>query len=633
MPLLIILSPLISFIIIALFGRRLGDFTSGVINAIGGILSFIFAFMVFLNLKSPEDIILYKFLPVSHTSIDMGLYIDRLSISTTLVVSFVSSVIFVYAIGYMRYLFGNWTFKFFAYFSLFLFSMLLILLGDSLILIFFGWEGVGLASYLLIGYFHEEKFATKAALEAFVMNRIGDWSFILGIIYTFWLFGTISLPKLFENATYTPGITVATLLLFGGAVGKSGQLPLHTWLPNAMAGPTPVSALLHAATMVAAGVYMVARLYPIFSLSNTTLTYIAITGIITMLFAALVATVHDDIKKIIAFSTMSQLAIMFVALGMGFPTSAIFHLDMHAFFKALLFLSAGAVITGLHHHTQNIFDMGGLKKYMPITFISFMIGALALSGFPPFAGYFSKDGIVSSVMDKNVLVAILILITSLLTAYYITREAFVVFFGQGHYHEEPHEVDSIMSYPLIILSFLSLTSGFLLWNYYSYMHQSIEPPIEFFKNSIMGIIVAIIGIGLSYILYVKKLIDPKTLYEIFKPIHKLMKSQFYTEALYHNIIAKGYLKLSNLIYKLIDRILIDGFINLVARVFMYLVRILWEFIDIKFIDIFIHELVLWTFSFGRRLRIIQSGYLNQYVLFILIGIVIILGFVIRGMGL
>jgi NADH dehydrogenase subunit L (EC 1.6.5.3) len=427
---LILLFPLLSFITIGLFGRRIGDFASGVINAGAGILSFIVALITMLSMKGPEDIVFYKFLPLSNTSVDIGIYIDKLSISTTVTVTFVASVIFVYAIGYMRYLFGSWTFKFFAYFSLFLFSMLLILLGDSLILMFFGWEGVGLASYLLIGYFHEEKFATKASLEAFVMNRIGDWSFILGIIYTFWLFGTLSLPKLFENASYVPGITLATLLLFGGAVGKSGQIPLHTWLPNAMAGPTPVSALLHAATMVAAGVYMVARLYPIFSLSSTTLSYITITGVVTMLFAALVATVHDDIKKIIAFSTMSQLAIMFTALGMGFPTAAMFHLTTHAFFKALLFLAAGAVITGLHHHTQNIFEMGGIKKYMPITFGAFMIGALALSGFPPFAGYFSKDAIASSVMDKNTLVATLILIASLLTAYYITREAFVVFLGE-----------------------------------------------------------------------------------------------------------------------------------------------------------------------------------------------------------
>ena len=633
MPTLILLFPLLSFITIGLFGRRLGDFTSGLINAVAGILSFIAALITMLNLKAPEDIILYKFLPVSHTSIDIGIYVDRLSISTTLTVTFVASVIFVYAIGYMRYLFGNWTFKFFAYFSLFLFSMLLILLGDSLILMFFGWEGVGLASYLLIGYFHEEKFATKASLEAFVMNRIGDWSFILGIIYTFWLFGTLSLPKLFENASYIPGITLATLLLFGGAVGKSGQLPLHTWLPNAMAGPTPVSALLHAATMVAAGVYMVARLYPLFSLSHTTLSYITITGVITMVFAALVATVHDDIKKIIAFSTMSQLAIMFTALGMGFPTAAMFHLTTHAFFKALLFLAAGAVITGLHHHTQNIFEMGGLKKYMPITFGAFMIGALALSGFPPFAGYFSKDAIVSSIMDKSSLVATMILFTSMLTAYYITREAFVVFLGQGHYHEEPHEVESIMTLPMLILSFLSLVGGFLLWSYFTYMNSPIEPPSSFIIHSIYGIIVAVVGISLSYLLYVKKIIDPNTLYELFKPIHSFVKSQFYTEYIYHNIFAKGYLAISRLVYKIVDRILIDGFVNGVAKLFMLLVRFVWEFIDIRFIDIIIHKLVIWTFSFGRKMRIIQSGYLNQYIFVVLIGIVVILGLIIKGMRL
>jgi len=633
MPSLILLFPLLSFIIIGLFGKRLGDFTSGVINATAGILSFLVALLTMLNLKAPEDIIFYKFLPISNTSIDMGIYIDRLSITTTVTVTFVASVIFVYAIGYMRYLFGNWTFKFFAYFSLFLFSMLLILLGDSLVLMFFGWEGVGLASYLLIGYFHEEKFATKASLEAFVMNRIGDWSFILGIIYTFWLFGSVSLPKLFESASYVPGITMATLLLFGGAVGKSGQLPLHTWLPNAMAGPTPVSALLHAATMVAAGVYMVARLYPIFSLSSTTLTYITITGILTMLFAALVATVHDDIKKIIAFSTMSQLAIMFTALGMGFPTAAMFHLTTHAFFKALLFLGAGAVITGLHHHTQNIFEMGGLKKYMPITFVAFMTGAFALSGFPPFAGYFSKDAIVSSVMDKSTLVATVILITSLLTAYYITREAFVVFLGNAHYHEEPHEVEPIMSFPMLILSFLSLTGGFLLWSYFSYLNSDIESPMSFVLHSFYGILVAVIGISVSYALYVKKLIDPNTLYELFKPIHKLMKSQFYTEYLYHNIIAKGYLAVSKLIYKIVDRIMIDGFVNGLAKIFMVLVRFVWEFMDIRFIDIIIHKLVIWTFSFSRKLKVIQSGYLNQYIFVILLGIVIILGLIVKGMRL
>ena len=630
---LILLFPLLSFITISLFGRRIGDFASGVINATAGILSFIVALISMLSMKEPEDIVFYKFLPLSNTSVDIGIYIDKLSITTTVTVTFVASVIFVYAIGYMRYLFGKWTFKFFAYFSLFLFSMLLILLGDSLILMFFGWEGVGLASYLLIGYFHEEKFATKASLEAFVMNRIGDWSFILGIIYTFWLFGTLSLPKLFENANYVPGITLATLLLFGGAVGKSGQLPLHTWLPNAMAGPTPVSALLHAATMVAAGVYMVARLYPIFSLSQTTLSYIAITGVVTMLFAALVATVHDDIKKIIAFSTMSQLAIMFTALGMGFPTAAMFHLTTHAFFKALLFLAAGAVITGLHHHTQNIFEMGGLKKYMPITFSAFMIGALALSGFPPFAGYFSKDAIVSLIMDKNTLVATLILVTSMLTAYYITREAFVVFLGEGHYHEEPHEVEPIMSFPMLILSFLSLMGGFLLWNYFSYMNSSIEPPSSLMAHSIYGIIVAILGISFSYLLYVKKIVDPNTLYELFKPIHTLVKSQFYTEYIYHNIIAKGYLAISRLIYKAVDRIIIDGFVNGVAKVFMILVRFVWEFIDIRFIDIILHKIVMWTFSFGRKLKIIQSGYLNQYIFVILLGIVIILGLIIKGMRL
>ncbi|MFN3814516.1 MAG: NADH-quinone oxidoreductase subunit L, partial [Aquificaceae bacterium] len=302
--------------------------------------------------------------------------------------------------------------------------------------IFFGWEGVGLASYLLIGYFHTQKKAANASLEAFTLNRIGDWFFLFGIIASFYLFGSLSLLDIFGKVSEVDKalLGLACLLLFGGAVGKSGQIPLHTWLPNAMAGPTPVSALLHAATMVAAGVYMVARLYPMFESAPQSLKVVALIGGLTALFAALAATSHTDIKKIIAFSTMSQLGLMFLALGLGDKMSAMFHLTTHAFFKALLFLSAGSIIHAFHHHVHDIYEVGNLKKYMPITYASFLVGALALAGIFPLSGFWSKDLIVATAYEVSFGWGVLVSLVSFLTAYYIFREGFVMFHGKERHH-------------------------------------------------------------------------------------------------------------------------------------------------------------------------------------------------------
>ena len=346
--LLILFLPLIAFLVIGLFGSRLGDMASAILCVLGGLFSFLFSLWATTKaLQEPFSVKLYDFLPLGNYTLSLGLYFDPLSSITTSVVTLVATLIFIYSIGYMHNLFGQWTFKFYAYLSLFLFAMLLIVLSDNLLGIFFGWEGVGLASYLLIGYFHTQKKAANASLEAFTLNRIGDWFFLFGIITSFYLFGTLNIVEIFSKLSEIDKalLGLACLLLFGGAVGKSGQLPLHTWLPNAMAGPTPVSALLHAATMVAAGVYMVARLYPMFENAPQSLKVVAVIGGLTALFAALAATSHTDIKKIIAFSTMSQLGLMFLALGLGDKVAAMFHLTTHAFFKALLFLSAGSMHT------------------------------------------------------------------------------------------------------------------------------------------------------------------------------------------------------------------------------------------------------------------------------------------------
>jgi NADH-quinone oxidoreductase subunit L len=458
MGLAVILSPLIAFLIIGAFGRRIGDLSSSIIAVLGSAFSFIFSlFMTAQALKEPIQIKLWNFLPIDEYTLQVGFFFDPLSTITTSVVTFVATLIFIYSIGYMEDEFGHWTFKFYAYLSLFLFSMLLIVLSDNLLGIFFGWEGVGLASYLLIGYYHNLKKATNASIEAFVMNRIGDWLFIFGIISTYLIFNTLDIVQIFSKVGTTESalIGIATLLLFGGAVGKSGQLPLHTWLPNAMAGPTPVSALLHAATMVAAGVYMVARLYPIFEAAPQTLKVVAVIGGLTALFAALAAMTHTDIKKIIAFSTMSQLGYMFIALGVGDKGGAMYHLTTHAFFKALLFLAAGSVITAFHHHLYDIMRMGGIKKYMPVTYASFMVGALALAGIFPLSGFWSKDRIVSSALEGSIVLGVLGIVVAFMTAYYIFREGYLVFSGEerwkGEYRGEVREVKGVMTVPLLPL--------------------------------------------------------------------------------------------------------------------------------------------------------------------------------------
>jgi NADH-quinone oxidoreductase subunit L len=492
-----------------------------------------------------------------------------------------------------------------------------------------------LASYLLIGYFHQQKYATNSAFEAFVMNRIGDWLFLFGIFSIFYLFGSLNLLEIFSKVKeIDPNLLgLAVLLLFGGAVGKSGQVPLHTWLPNAMAGPTPVSALLHSSTMVAAGVYMVARLYPVFESAPQSLKVVALIGGITALFASLAATSHTDIKKIIAFSTMSQLGLMFLALGIGDRSSAMFHLTTHAFFKALLFLSAGSIIHAFHHHAHDIYEVGGLKKYMPITYVTFFVGALALAGIFPFAGFWSKDLIIASSYEAGFGLGVFVSFVSFLTAYYIFREGFVMFYGperhKGHFEEEPHEAPSVMLVPMVMLAIGSAVVGFFEGWYMSALKDHKEMHLNI---AISSVVIALLGIGLAYLVFVKRVLDPEKLYQYLKPVHTTFKEQFFTERLYHKGLAKGYMELSRGLFLVGDRFLIDGFINLLNFLYFRVVKFLWIKLDIYTVDLFVHGVAKFSFRFGRKASLIQTGLLNNYVAFLLFGLVVLLGIIIYFMG-
>jgi NADH-quinone oxidoreductase subunit L len=500
---------------------------------------------------------------------------------------------------------------------------------------FFGWEGVGLASYLLIGYFHQQKYATNSAFEAFVMNRIGDWLYLFGIFSIFYLFGSLNLLEIFSKVKeIDPNLLgLAVLLLFGGAVGKSGQVPLHTWLPNAMAGPTPVSALLHSSTMVAAGVYMVARLYPVFESAPQSLKVVALIGGLTALFASLAATSHTDIKKIIAFSTMSQLGLMFLALGIGDKSSAMFHLTTHAFFKALLFLSAGSIIHAFHHHFHDIYEVGGLKKNMPITYATFFVAALALAGIFPFAGFWSKDLIIASSYEASFGLGVFVSFVSFLTAYYIFREGFVMFYGperhKGHFEEEPHEAPSVMLLPMVVLGIGSAVVGFFEGWYMTALKEHKDMHLNI---AISSVAIALLGIGLAYLVFVKRVLDPEKLYQSLKPVHTTFREQFFTERLYHKGFAKGYMELSRGLFLAGDRFLIDGFINLLNFLYFRVVKSLWVKLDIYTLDLFVNGVAKFSFRFGRKASLIQTGLLNNYVAFLLFGLVVLLGIIIYFMG-
>lgn len=583
--------PFIGFLINGLFGKNLSKTTVGIIGAGTLLASFLLTVGCFNQVSGSGAIetSLYQFMAVDSLNINFGFLVDHLSVWMMLIVTGVGFLIHVYSIGYMHDDEGFW--KFFAYLNLFIFSMLLLVMGNNLLMLFFGWEGVGLCSYLLIGFWYENREYGKAARKAFIMNRIGDLGLLLGIFLIFKLFGTLTYSEIFDRL---PGMrlaegatTLICILLFIGAMGKSAQIPLYTWLPDAMAGPTPVSALIHAATMVTAGIYLVARCNPLYSLSPDAMHLVAAIGIATAILSALIGLRQNDIKKVLAYSTVSQLGLMFVALGMGAYATAIFHVTTHAFFKALLFLGAGSVIHGMGGE-QDIRQMGGLRKYMPVTFWVFLIGTMAIAGFPFLSGFFSKDEIFAyTFAHGGKLWWGLAGFGAFLTAIYMCRVLYVTFFGEFRGTEEQrhhlHESPAVMTVPLMVLAALSVVGGFLntphflhlgneQWLAHWFSHtgvagQPVIPMAEMHLEAstewtlmIFTTSLALIVIAVSYFIYAKPANLPVS-DERQTGFTKLLAHKFYVDEIYDFLFVKPVEHLSRLFYYYVDIQGIDGIVN------------------------------------------------------------------------
>ncbi|HLP96703.1 MAG TPA: NADH-quinone oxidoreductase subunit L [Saprospiraceae bacterium] len=579
--------PLIGFAINGLFGSRLSKTAVGVIGSGALLVSFLLSVMAFNQVAASGaiQVNLYQFFSVGNLSANFGFLVDQLSVWMMLIVTGVGFLIHVYSIGYMHDDDGFW--KFFAYLNLFIFSMLLLIMGDNLLMLFFGWEGVGLCSYLLIGFWYTNTEYGKAARKAFIMNRIGDLGLLLGMFMIFQNFGSLTYSEIFAvlpNIRLEAGVvTLICILLFVGAMGKSAQLPLYTWLPDAMAGPTPVSALIHAATMVTAGVYLVARFNPLYNLSPDAMHFVAIIGLITCIFAAVIGLRQNDIKKVLAYSTVSQLGLMFVALGMGAYASAMFHVTTHAFFKALLFLAAGSVIHGMGGE-QDIRKMGGLRKAMPVTFWVFLIGTMAIAGFPFLSGFFSKDEIFAyTYAHGGKLWWGLAGLGAMFTAIYMCRLLYVTFFGnfRGTHEQEHHlhESPKIMTIPLIILAVLSVAGGFLntphfmhlgndqwLAHWFSavipmsemHLDASTEWTLMTFTTSLALVIIAV-----SYFIYGKPSNLPVA-DEAQTGLTRVIANKFYVDEIYDFLFVRPVEKLSKLFHYYVDIQGIDGIVNGVA---------------------------------------------------------------------
>ena len=532
--------PLLGAVVLLVGGRRLGDPGAGWFASLMPIASFIVTVSVYFELLSRpaeqrnEVVTLFSWLPVGSLQVDLALLADPLSITMALFITGIGSLIHLYAIGYMH---GDPKFsKFFLYLNLFVFSMLMLVLGENLLVTFLGWEGVGACSYFLISFWHTRDSAAVAGKKAFVTNRIGDFGVMTAMFLAFVSIESISYSAINEAAhageMAQVTSTAVALLLFVGAMGKSAQLPLYLWLPDAMEGPTPVSALIHAATMVTSGVFLMTRMAPVLHASyEWAPMIIAGVGAATALYAATIAVAQNDIKKVLAYSTVSQLGFMFLAVGSGAYVAAIFHMVTHAFFKALLFLGSGSVIHGMHHE-QDMRKMGALRKAMPITAFTFIIGWLAIAGVPPFAGFWSKDEILLYVYANNRLLYVVGLATALLTAYYMTRQVIMVFFGEARWSDhsaehsahgdfKPHESPKVMLFPLVVLAVLSVVGGGLQLPFSKDLHfleHWLAPVVEeseahigetwAYANKYLLLVVAIaiatIGIALAYVVYVRR---------------------------------------------------------------------------------------------------------------------------------
>jgi NADH-quinone oxidoreductase subunit L len=621
------LFPLLGFLFIALNTKRFTEgFTSFV--ACGSVLaSFIVSFFLFIHLigitagEQHIHVTLFDWINAGHFRASISFLIDPLSSLMLLIITGVGFLIHVYSIGYMHDDEGYN--RFFSYLNLFVFFMLLLVMGSNYLVMFIGWEGVGLCSYLLIGFWFKNQDYNDAANKAFIMNRIGDLGMLLGIVLIFMNFGSLEYSQVFPQASAidTSTITLITILLFVGAMGKSAQIPLYTWLPDAMAGPTPVSALIHAATMVTAGVYMVARNNLLYSLAPVAMELVVIVGLATSLFAATIALTQNDIKKVLAYSTVSQLGLMFLALGLGNFTGGIFHMATHAFFKALLFLGAGSVIHALHHE-QDIRKMGGLNKYLPITYLTFLIGVVAISGIPPFAGFFSKDEILAAAFSHNKFIWIVAVFASMLTVFYMFRLLFLTFLGtsrasadtMSHVHESPQSI----TLPLIVLAVLSAIGGFMgipeaLGG--SHWLESFLSPVFAQSQSLVAshsldhsteymlmggvVVLTLIVIAYAYSRYVSKRHVPVEDGGIANPLQQTLYNKYYVDEIYDSMIVKPLYWLSEQFYSIVEKSGIDRLVNASGR---------------------------GVETGSKFARLIQNGRVGYYIFVMVIGVALLLAF-------
>jgi NADH-quinone oxidoreductase subunit L len=651
------MAPLVGSVLAGVFGTKFGGNLIGrrlshSITILGVLVAFIISAMTLQSVAidgARFNETLYTWMVVGGLKMEIGFLVDGLTAMMMCVVTFVSLMVHIYTIGYMEEDEGYN--RFFAYISLFTFAMLMLVMSNNMLQLFFGWEAVGLVSYLLIGFWFNKPTAIFANMKAFLVNRVGDFGFILGIGLIVAYAGTLNYTEAFAKADELakltfPGtdwmlVTVICICLFIGAMGKSAQFPLHVWLPDSMEGPTPISALIHAATMVTAGIFMVARMSPLFELSDTALNFILVVGSITALFMGFLGIIQNDIKRVVAYSTLSQLGYMTVALGASAYSVAVFHLMTHAFFKALLFLAAGSVIMGVHHN-QDIRWMGGLRKYMPITWITSLLGSLALIGTPLFAGFYSKDSIIEAVHESHLagagFASFAVLAGVFVTAFYSFRMYFLVFHGKERFdqnpdahhghddhhghgdHHAPHESPWVVTLPLILLAIPSVLIGYF----------TIEPMLysDFFKGAIfidrekhaameelahafhgpaqmawhalttLPFMLAVAGVATSYYMYMVNPALPAAIKARVQPIYTLLENKYYLDWINENILARGARALGTGLWKVGDQTLIDG----------VLVNGSWKMVG-------------WISDAVRKL---QSGYLYHYAFAMILGIFVLM---------
>ena len=654
------LAPLAGSVLAGIFGTAFGGnkFGRGVshsLTILGVLLSFVLSALVFQSVVydgARFDATIYEWMEIGGVKMEIGFLIDSITAMMMCVVTFVSLMVHIYTIGYMAEDEGYN--RFFSYISLFTFSMLMLVMSNNLLQLFFGWEAVGLVSYLLIGFYFKKPTATFANMKAFLVNRVGDFGFIIGIGLIYAYTGTFNYSEIFAKlpelqATMLPGtgwllLTVTGICLFIGAMGKSAQFPLHAWLPDSMEGPTPISALIHAATMVTAGIFMVSRMSPLYELSDTALNFILVIGAITALFMGILGIIQNDIKRVIAYSTLSQLGYMTVALGVSAYSAAVYHLMTHAFFKALLFLGAGSVIMGMHHN-QDIRWMGGVRKYMPITWITFLLGNLALIGTPFFSGFYSKDAIIEAVHASTLPGAgfayFAVLAGVFITAFYSFRLYWIVFHGQerydqnpdahhGHAHDDhhhghdakPHESPWVVTLPLVLLAIPSVVIGAIalmpmlfgdFFNGVIFVDGSKHPAMAELAQAIHGWVpmalhgfsappfwLALAGVVVSYVFYMVKPEIPAAIMAFSKKIglYQVLEGKYGVDWVYENIFARGARAFGTVFWRVGDQALIDGAV----------VNGSWKVVG----------------KIASVVRWFQSGYIYHYALVMILGVFLLM---------